>query len=107
MNHRYSSQPFGVGVSGRLRRAIQAFWASVGRFPIASQLGLLVIAGGILADLVAHLDPALPHDHTPASGPQVAAHLVVFLGMVLVLGGVVADGVRLNQSPRRVPIQEK
>jgi hypothetical protein len=49
---------------------------------------------GIAADLVAHLDPALDHHHGGATGPQLSAHLVVFVGMALVLVGVVIDGVR-------------
>ena len=49
---------------------------------------------GIAADLVAHLDPALDHDHGGVTGPELSAHLVVFVGMALVLIGVVIDGVR-------------
>jgi hypothetical protein len=49
---------------------------------------------GLAADLLAHLDPALDHDHGAMTGPQLSAHLVVFVGMTLVLIGVVVDGVR-------------
>jgi hypothetical protein len=49
---------------------------------------------GIAADLVAHLDPARDHDHGGVIGPELSAHLIVFVGMALVLIGVVVDGVR-------------
>jgi len=52
---------------------------------------------GLGADLLAHLDPALDHDHGAMTGPQLTAHLVVFIGMALVLFGVVADGVRTGR----------
>lgn len=64
------------------------------RLPLGSKLGLAVMAFGIVADLVAHMDPALGHDHGGMTGPQLSAHLVVFVGMALVLIGVVVDGVR-------------
>jgi hypothetical protein len=62
--------------------------------PIGSQIGLAVIVLGFVADLFAHLDPALDHDHGAVTGPQLSAHLVVFVGMTLVLIGVVVDGIR-------------
>jgi hypothetical protein len=49
---------------------------------------------GLAADVVAHLDPALGHDHGAVTGAQLSGHLVVFIGMALVLIGVVVDGVR-------------
>ena len=64
------------------------------QLPIGSQIGLAVMVLGFAADLVAHLDPALDHDHGGMTGPQLSAHLVVFVGMALVLIGVVIDGVR-------------
>lgn len=62
--------------------------------PIGSQIGLVVMVLGFAADLLAHLDPALDHDHGTMTGPQLSAHLVVFAGMALVLFGVVVDGIR-------------
>ena len=62
--------------------------------PIGSQIGLVVMVLGFAADLLAHLDPALDHDHGAMTGPQLSAHLVVFVGMALVLIGVVVDGIR-------------
>jgi hypothetical protein len=64
------------------------------QLPIGSQIGLAVMVLGIAADLVAHLDPALDHHHGGVTGPELSAHLVVFVGMALVLIGVVIDGVR-------------
>ena len=67
------------------------------QFPIGSQIGLAVMVLGFAADLVAHLDPALDHDHGAITGPQLSAHLVVFVGMALVLIGVVIYGVRSSR----------
>ena len=65
--------------------------------PIGSQIGFVVMVLGFAADLVAHLDPALDHDHGAMTGPQLSAHLVVFVGMALVLIGVVVDGIRSDR----------
>jgi hypothetical protein len=62
--------------------------------PLGSKIGFVVMVLGIAADLIAHLDPALDHVHGGATGPGLSAHLVVFVGMALVLIGVVIDGVR-------------
>jgi hypothetical protein len=56
-------------------------------------VGLLIIGLGLGADLVAHAGPSFDHDHG-VSGAQVSAHLVTFVGMVVVLAGVVVDGLR-------------
>jgi hypothetical protein len=71
--------------------------------PPVIRLGLSVIVFGALADLVTHLsfaDAAEPGGHTPA---QLSAHAIVFAGMVLVLAGVVADGIRQSMVRRRGP----
>lgn len=78
--------PAVVAIRGAIRTAQ--------RLPIGSQIGLAVMVLGLAADLIAHLDPALDHDHGGTTGPQLSAHLVVFVGMALVLIGVVVDGVR-------------
>jgi uncharacterized membrane protein len=62
--------------------------------PLGSKIGFAVMVLGIAADLVAHLDPALDHHHGGVTGPELSAHLVIFVGMALVLIGVVIDGVR-------------
>ncbi len=67
------------------------------QLPIGSQIGLAVMVLGFMADLFAHLDPALDHDHGAMTGPQLSAHLVVFVGMTLVLIGVVVDGIRSDR----------
>ena len=64
------------------------------QLPPGSKIGFAVMVLGIAADLVAHLDPALGHDHGSVTGPELSAHLVVFVGMALVLIGVVIDGMR-------------
>ena len=78
---------------------------TVGQIPTGSALGLLVISFGLIADLVAHLAPGLDHDHGHMTGPQVSAHLVVFLGMVLVLASVVIDGVRSTRRSHGAVVQ--
>lgn len=77
--------------------AIRRVSRTAHRLPIGSQIGLAVMALGIAADLVAHLDPALDHHHGGPTGPELSAHLVVFVGMALVLIGVVIDGVRAGR----------
>jgi hypothetical protein len=69
------------------------------QLPLGSKLGFAVMVVGIAADLVAHLDPALDHHHGGVTGPELSAHLVVFVGMALVLIGVVVDGVRSRRRP--------
>ena len=64
------------------------------QLPLGSRIGFAVMVLGIAADLVAHLDPVPDHRHGGVTGPELSAHLVVFVGMALVLIGVVIDGVR-------------
>jgi hypothetical protein len=71
--------------------------------PLVIRLGVVVIAFGGCADLVTHLsfaDAAEPGGHTTA---QLSAHAIAFAGMVLVLAGVVVDGVRQSMVRRRGP----
>ena len=75
------------------------------QLPIGSQIGLAVVALGFAADLLAHLDPALDHDHGAITGPQLSAHFVVFAGMALVLIGVVVDGVRSSRRHTETPTE--
>jgi hypothetical protein len=51
-----------------------------------------VIAIGMSADLLAHIDVGFAE--AAMTSAQLSAHLVTFLGMVLVLIGVVVDGMR-------------
>jgi uncharacterized membrane protein len=74
------------------------------QLPLGSRIGFAVVVLGIAADLVAHVDPALDHQHGGVTGPELSAHLVVFVGMALVLIGVVIDGVRSGRrSGRNAP----
>jgi hypothetical protein len=66
------------------------------RVPRLTKAGAATMLIGLLADVVEHtLVPHL-HDAVVAGFPvgEQAAHLVVFIGMVLVLVGIVADGAR-------------
>ena len=63
------------------------------QLPLGSKIGFAVMVFGIAADAVAHLDPALDHPHGGVTSPELSAHLIVFVGMALVLIGVVVDGV--------------
>jgi len=73
---------------------------TVGRIPTGPRLGLLIIGLGVVADLIAHLDPGLDRDPAQMTAPQFSAHLVVFLGMVLVLVSVVIGGARSSRRSR-------
>lgn len=71
---------------------------TVHQVPLGSKLGFAVMVLGIVADVVAHLEPALDHDHRSVAGPELSAHLVVFVGMALVLIGVLVDGVHVGRQ---------
>jgi hypothetical protein len=64
--------------------------------PGLARLGALVIAIGLALDLVEHTVTPHLHDAVVAGFPvgEHVAHLVVLVGMVMVLAGIVADGVR-------------
>jgi hypothetical protein len=74
-------------------RAIAAAIAGLRQIPAVSMVGLIVISLGLGADLVAHAGPTIPHDHG-GTGAQLSAHLMTFVGMAVVLAGVVLDGLR-------------
>ena len=69
--------------------------------PGLSKLGVVVMGLGVLNDLVEHTlvfrQPAAggfaPEEHL--------AHLIVVVGMALVLGGIVRDGIRMSRRPSR------
>jgi hypothetical protein len=87
------------------RVAIKRMSEAAHQLPLGSKIGFAVMVLGIAADLVAHLDPALDHHHGGVTGPELSAHLVVFVGMALVLIGVVVDGLRSGRRPARSVIQ--
>jgi hypothetical protein len=82
--------------------AIETMVRELGALPVLTRVGLAVLVLGGLGDLAAHvaiLGESTSHEHgfTPV---EAAAHLVVFAGMVLVLLGVVVDGVRRPRPGR-------
>jgi hypothetical protein len=73
--------------------------------PCLAKAGAVVIAAGLLIDLVAHSVLHPVHDELIGAFPlgEHFAHLVIVIGMVLVLAGIVADGIG---SQRRLVRQE-
>ena len=69
--------------------------------PALAKLGAATIAFGLLDDLVEHSMSSATRAATDgfAVGEHLA-HLVVLIGMVLVLAGVIADGVRHSGRSR-------
>ena len=69
-------------------------------FPRVAKVGLIVMLFGFIADLAEHT--VIPHaDELVIAGfpaTEHAAHVVVIMGMVFVLGGVLADGVRTSHG---------
>jgi hypothetical protein len=70
-------------------------------FPLLTQIGLLILVVGGLADVVAHLEAVgyaeHLHEHTAS---ELSAHLIGFVGMVVILLGVVLDGARRTLRSR-------
>ena len=78
----------------RIRTEVQAL-------PAVTRLGLVVLALGGLADVVAHLGPPAEVAHLGEhTADEVSAHLLGFLGMVVTLLGIVADGARRALATR-------
>jgi hypothetical protein len=73
--------------------------------PLLAKVGASAMAAGLLLDLAAHTVVHSVHDVLIGDFPlgEHLAHLVVVIGMVLVLAGIVADGIR---SSRRQVRQE-
>ena len=82
--------------AARIRRLVREARA----FPRVAKVGLTVMLFGFIADLVEHT--VIPHaDELVIAGfraSEHAAHVVVIMGMVFVLGGVLADGVRTSHG---------
>ena len=69
--------------------------------PGLAKLGAATIALGLLDDLVEHsMGTAARAAASGFSAGEHVAHLLVLVGMVLVLAGVVADGVRQHGRSR-------
>lgn len=82
--------------------AIESVRAQARHLPRLIRVGLLVMAFALFADLIAHLEVSAPVTHTGDghvhTTTQLWAHAGVFVGMVLVFAGVVADAVRRNRK---------
>jgi hypothetical protein len=61
-------------------------------------IGLVLMAGGALLDVVVHIGSASHHGHA-GLGSEHIGHPAVIAGMVLVLVGVVAHGVSSHRRP--------
>lgn len=74
-------------------------------FPRVARIGLAVMLAGLVADVVEHAVIPHVHDQLIAGFPvgEHGAHAVVVAGMVVVLGGVLADGVRTSHGRRSRP----
>lgn len=84
-----------------LARTLRA--ATGGRpIPTTVKLGAVLIAAGLLFDLVEHTLVSHAHEAELAGFPiqEHLAHLVVLVGMVVVLLGVIVDGVRTGRAGR-------
>ena len=76
-----------------------------GSLPLLVRIGLVALVLGGIADVVAHFGVGVGAPNAGHSAghtaDEIAAHLQVFVGMVLILLGVVADGVRQTRlGPR-------
>lgn len=69
--------------------------------PRLVHLGLVVAVIGFLLDVVIHLSPAPHHHHVGFRPEEHVAHLAGLLAMVLILAGVVADGLARRRALRR------
>ena len=96
-------------VGATIRRGTKGV-GGVGAIPLLARIGLVVLVFGGFADLTAHVAAFGPAagtggtaDHTGGHTPdEVAAHVVVFVGMVVILLGVVVDGAKRSRLARRV-----
>ena len=81
---------------------LEALARDLRSLPILARLGIVLLLGGGVTDVLAHLWTAgAEHGHEFTSA-EVWAHGVVFVGMVVVLIGVVLDGVRPSHPDRPV-----
>jgi len=69
-------------------------------FPVLARFGVVVMAFGLLLDFVEHELVSHANERAVAGFPlsQHAAHLVVLIGMVLVIGGIVRAGMRVSRQ---------
>jgi hypothetical protein len=83
---------------------LEAILRDMAAAPALAKVGVLLMALSGLADVVAHLEEHGPelaghlHEHTSF---EASAHLGGFVSMVLILLGVVIDGVQRHRARRR------
>jgi len=79
------------------------------RLPSLSVLGLAAMALGIVGDVVEHTLISHRGEFVMARFPlgQHIAHLTVVVGMVVILAGIVIDGVRSSQGRVQRPRKER
>jgi hypothetical protein len=79
----------------------RSVWLEVGQLPWMVRIGLALMPLAFLVDLVVHISPTGHSHHAGFAAEEHIAHLLGILAMVLVLAGVVFDGVRRHRSRRR------
>lgn len=80
---------------------LQRLAADVRGMPRLVHVGLLIAAAGFALDVVIHLSPAPHHHHVGFRLEEHIAHLIGLVAMVLILAGVVADGLARRRARRR------
>jgi hypothetical protein len=75
------------------------------RLPTLVKLGVVALALSGFADLIGHIDAGFAIEpigqQYPFTPAEATAHLAVFVSMVLILAGVVLDGVRRSRLRRQ------
>jgi hypothetical protein len=75
--------------------------------PLLARIGLAVLVFGGAVDVNAHALAAGQNSAAGHTAAEMAGHVIAFVGMVLVLAGVVVDGIRQTSlrraSDRRTP----
>lgn len=75
----------------------------LGRLPLLVKVGLLVMATAGFADVIAHLEAGGDGQVDAHASWEVVAHLAGLVSMILILLGVVIDGVRQGRPRRTSP----
>ena len=80
--------------------AIRRLLAEVRRMPRLVHVGLVIGVAAFALDVVIHLSPA--HHHHPGFRPEEhIAHIAGLVAMVVILAGVVSDGLARQRARRR------